>query len=317
MGLEAGTYISDLNASNPVGASDPKSQGDNHLRLIKSCLLASFPGITGAMTATHTELNYLDGVTGKSGTGNLVLSASPTITGTLVAAAITATSYDGIAAANLLDKSAAETISGAWDFAAITASSYDGITAANLLDKSAAETISGAWDFAAITASSYDGITAANLLDKSAAETISGAWDFAAITATSYDGIAATNLLDETAAIDDTVSNTTAAQPGYKGIPQRSLSASASLALTDCAKRIYLTGGSGQTLTIPSNASVAFPIGTAIEIINDGGADWSIAITTDTLEKLNGATGTQTLPDNNKAILEKVTATLWKYSATA
>ena len=255
MGLEAGTYISDLNASNPVGASDPKSQGDNHLRLIKSCLLASFPGITGAMTATHTELNYLDGVTGKSGTGNLVLSASPTITGTLVAAAITATSYDGIAAANLLDKSAAETISGAWDFAAITA--------------------------------------------------------------TSYDGIAATNLLDETAAIDDTVSNTTAAQPGYKGIPQRSLSASASLALTDCAKRIYLTGGSGQTLTIPSNASVAFPIGTAIEIINDGGADWSIAITTDTLEKLNGATGTQTLPDNNKAILEKVTATLWKYSATA
>ena len=286
MGLEAGTYISDLNASNPVGASDPKSQGDNHLRLIKSCLLASFPGITGAMTATHTELNYLDGVTGKSGTGNLVLSASPTITGTLVAAAITATSYDGIAAANLLDKSAAETISGAWDFAAITASSYDGITAANLLDKSAAETISGAWDFAAITA-------------------------------TSYDGIAATNLLDETAAIDDTVSNTTAAQPGYKGIPQRSLSASASLALTDCAKRIYLTGGSGQTLTIPSNASVAFPIGTAIEIINDGGADWSIAITTDTLEKLNGATGTQTLPDNNKAILEKVTATLWKYSATA
>ena len=103
MGLETGTYISDLNSSNPVGASDSVSQGDDHIRLIKSTILASFPGVTGAMTATHTELNFLDGVTGVTGTGNMVLSASPTLTGTLTAAAIAATTYDGIAAANLVD----------------------------------------------------------------------------------------------------------------------------------------------------------------------------------------------------------------------
>ena len=57
MPLEIGTYISDLNASNPVGASDPKSQGDNHLRLIKSTVKATFPNISGAMTLTHTQLN--------------------------------------------------------------------------------------------------------------------------------------------------------------------------------------------------------------------------------------------------------------------
>jgi hypothetical protein len=50
------TYISQLNSSYPEGSAD-RSEADNHLRLIKATVLASFPGITGAMTATHTELN--------------------------------------------------------------------------------------------------------------------------------------------------------------------------------------------------------------------------------------------------------------------
>jgi len=56
MALEVGTYISDLVATNPT-ASDPKSQGDDHLRLVKSTVKATFPNITGAVTATHTQLN--------------------------------------------------------------------------------------------------------------------------------------------------------------------------------------------------------------------------------------------------------------------
>lgn len=89
MGLETATFISGLNANNPVGATDPKSEGDDHLRLIKTTLLNTFPNITGVMNASHTELNNLVGVTGTTGTGNLVLDASPTVTGTLSAAAIT------------------------------------------------------------------------------------------------------------------------------------------------------------------------------------------------------------------------------------
>lgn len=61
MGLEVATFISGLVATNPVGATDPKSQGDDHIRLIKATLLATFPAITGAITATHTELNQLHG----------------------------------------------------------------------------------------------------------------------------------------------------------------------------------------------------------------------------------------------------------------
>ena len=42
MTLEAATYVSGLNASAP-GAADPRNQGDDHLRLIKAVLQASFP----------------------------------------------------------------------------------------------------------------------------------------------------------------------------------------------------------------------------------------------------------------------------------
>lgn len=42
MGLETGTYVSDLVTSNPLGP-DTRSQGDDHLRLIKSVLQATFP----------------------------------------------------------------------------------------------------------------------------------------------------------------------------------------------------------------------------------------------------------------------------------
>jgi hypothetical protein len=62
MGLETGTYISDLNSSNPA-AGDAVNEGDDHIRLLKSTIKASFPSITGAVSATHTELNLIDGVT--------------------------------------------------------------------------------------------------------------------------------------------------------------------------------------------------------------------------------------------------------------
>lgn len=112
-------------------------------------------------------------------------------------------------------------------------------------------------------------------------------------------------------------SNLSASELGYKGAPQRIQNGNYTLILTDAGKQIYkASGGAGETYTIPANASVAFPIGTIVIVINDGGGDLSIAITTDTLEKYGASTGTQTLGDNNKAVLEKVTATLWKYSST-
>jgi hypothetical protein len=63
MALETSTYIDGLVATNPV-ATDGLSQSDDHHRLIKSTIKATFPAITGAVTSTHTEINKLDGYTG-------------------------------------------------------------------------------------------------------------------------------------------------------------------------------------------------------------------------------------------------------------
>ena len=62
MPLESATYINGLNSSNPTGA-DTKAEGDDHIRLIKSAVKATFPNLTGAVTADQTELNILDGAT--------------------------------------------------------------------------------------------------------------------------------------------------------------------------------------------------------------------------------------------------------------
>ena len=64
MGLETASYISQLVATNPL-ATDPISQGDDHLRLIKSVLQTQFSGLSGttAVTTSEAEMNILDGVT--------------------------------------------------------------------------------------------------------------------------------------------------------------------------------------------------------------------------------------------------------------
>tara|TARA_B100001057_G_C22690961_1_gene887745 strand:- start:368 stop:886 length:519 start_codon:yes stop_codon:yes gene_type:complete len=62
MPLETSTYIDGLVATNPA-ATDGLAQADDHMRLIKSTILATFPSITGAITATQAELNTMDGIT--------------------------------------------------------------------------------------------------------------------------------------------------------------------------------------------------------------------------------------------------------------
>lgn len=48
MPLEVATWINDLVSSNPVGATDTKAEGDDHLRLIKTALKNTFPLAVGA-----------------------------------------------------------------------------------------------------------------------------------------------------------------------------------------------------------------------------------------------------------------------------
>jgi hypothetical protein len=289
MGLETGTYISDLVASNPVHISDDVGEGDDHIRLIKACLLNTLPGLTGVMNATHTELNNLVGITGKTGSGNLVLSASPTFSGT-----ITGGIFSG-------------------DGSLLTA-----LNAANL----ASGNIPDARVPASAVTQHVASINHDALLNFVANEHI----DHSAVSITAGDGLSGGGTIAATRslAVDSTVirtgaltqTNSDAAQAGFKGCPINTQNGNYTLVLADAGKTIRkASGGAGETITIPANSSEAFPIGTVIVIHNDGGGDLSIAITTDTLEQfVTGSTGTRTLADNGKAVLEKVGSTTWKIS---
>lgn len=81
MTVESATYLTGLDPLKPAG-SDVKQEGDNHIRLLKSSLINSFPAIFGAVTATHTELNKLAGFSGSV--------ASQTYADTAAAAAVAA-----------------------------------------------------------------------------------------------------------------------------------------------------------------------------------------------------------------------------------
>ena len=64
MGVETATFISQLSATNPLG-TDPISQGDDQIRLVKEVLQAQFTSLGAeAVTGTAAELNLIDGYTG-------------------------------------------------------------------------------------------------------------------------------------------------------------------------------------------------------------------------------------------------------------
>lgn len=85
MALETATFIDGLVATNPV-ATDGLAQADDHMRLIKSTIKATFPNVSGAVTATHTEINHLDGYLGDVVDFNYLVD--------LHATGVTATEYD-------------------------------------------------------------------------------------------------------------------------------------------------------------------------------------------------------------------------------
>lgn len=83
---------------------------------------------------------------------------------------------------------------------------------------------------------------------------------------------------------------------------------------SDKGKTISFSGAvAAQTMTIDSNANVAFHIGTLIAFDNSGSVDISIAITADTLTFADdGTTGTRTLAPGGYAVAQKISATAWK-----
>lgn len=441
MGLETVTYISDLVTTNPVGATDQKAQGDDHLRAIKTGLLGSFPNFVGAaMTLTEAQLNdaarksaaqtisgawtftanpsiakadpvpvlkdtsggasdmtaylsltdnadtergYLGFASGStlmsivnsigqitiSGNGEIQLDAttldfngnvdisgdlivagaiySPDATGGLTVAGGNS-SGDG-ANIELYGGSHATLASQAYyDASSHFFRSQSGGTATELqIDAttidlngnvllSAAATVpdgfnggyaseGGDWG-ASIWAlsTSFDGGPAGNdsaisgmyglkwLRATHASAVNAGEGLHVVINGTIYQAFGASGVYSRGALVTP---NTDASEIGYKGAPFNTQDGNYGLVLTDCGKCIRYNGAGGHTYTIPANASIAYPQGTEIQILNISANALTIAITTDTLVFAGvGSTGSRTLAANGWATIVKYTTTGWYIS---
>lgn len=107
---------------------------------------------------------------------------------------------------------------------------------------------------------------------------------------------------------------------GYLEIPQNAQSANYTCVLSDSGKHIYhpVADTTQRTWTIPANASVAYPIGTALTFLVDADAgNIILEITSDTLVHApTGSTGTRTLTAPASATAVKVAATRWIISGS-
>lgn len=98
---------------------------------------------------------------------------------------------------------------------------------------------------------------------------------------------------------------------GYLGMPQSSQASGYTLALADAGKHVYYTGGAA-TLTVPTNASVAIPVGSTITIINNGSGSLTISTTSITVNWAGTtSTGNRTLATKGIATLIKVATDTW------
>ena len=85
------------------------------------------------------------------------------------------------------------------------------------------------------------------------------------------------------------------------------------IVLADAGTSIHSTAT--RTVTIPANASIAFPVGSVLTFTAAAGATVTIAITTDTMYLAgSGTTGSRTLAPFGIATAIKLTSTTWLIS---
>ncbi|MBB6253015.1 tail fiber protein [Nitrospirillum iridis] len=85
MPLESASYVTGLDAANPY-PTDPTAQGDDHIRMLKAVLLATFPKLSGALNVSQDDLNGLPAsITALNSSVSSVTSTVTTL-GTTVAA---------------------------------------------------------------------------------------------------------------------------------------------------------------------------------------------------------------------------------------
>ena len=104
---------------------------------------------------------------------------------------------------------------------------------------------------------------------------------------------------------------------GYRDIPQVT-AGNVTLASSDAGKHYYATSTAPTTLTIPSNANVAFAIGTAISIVNKGTGNITLALEAEASMYLagNATSSTRTITTYGMATIMKTATDEWFINGT-
>jgi hypothetical protein len=313
MTVEAATYISQLNATYPA-SGDLKSEGDDHMRLIKSAVKATFPNLTASsVTASTVELNYVTGATSSiQGQINTEITnrtnsdelkapiASPTFTGTVtIPAGASITGYSPLASPALTGVPTAPTATAgiATDQIATTA-----FVAATAMSSVLPGQVGNAGKF--LTTSGT------NASWSPAVDSINGATG----AVTDIADLTTVQTLTNKTMQSCTVDGTNAI--GFRNIPQLDKTANYPLVLDDAGKHVHKGGTTAFTVTIPANSAVAFPVGTAITFVNSAASGgMTISITTDTMKlAVSGNTASRTLAAYGVATAVKVKSTEWVIS---
>ena len=286
MGLEAVTWISDLVITNPVGATDPKSQGDDHIRNIKIALKNCFANITGAVTATQAQINQTCVGTGGTfpainGSALTALNASALASGTVADARLSA----NVPLLNI-NNSFVQNLNGN-NIQTIQNQStgVSAITGLNLTNS--ADTL-----FLRLLSTGFSGT---HLTGQAAGEAAMLATSTALQLGLGTNAICRLNI-DGSGNFDFkgglvTTNNASAQEVGTKGIVFRGVSASDHTVALDSGRGIVFTGSTaGQTFTLDANP----PTNSVVTLINESSQNWTIAGSVALI--FGGVTASRTLP---------------------
>lgn len=104
---------------------------------------------------------------------------------------------------------------------------------------------------------------------------------------------------------------------GFRGAPQNAQNSNYTLVLSDAGRSVYSVNSGAQTITIPTNASVAFPVGTVVVLFNNGTTAITISTTGVTLYYAGTANvGNRTVSTKGLVSLLKVAADTWVISGS-
>jgi len=296
MGLESATYLASLTTTNPP-TSDNVAQGDDHIRLLKTVLKNTFPGADHAIYLDTAEASVASAATtniGAAASNNVSITGTTTITAfdTVAAGIMRQGRFAGILTlthngTSLILPGAANITTAANDrFWALSLGSGNWIVL--LFQRASGAPL--ATDVSLDTSPTLGGHLAGGGFDITGLGTLSMTEQAAANADVAGDGqlwvkTATPNELWFTDDAGTDFEIATIADVEIATI-NADTSTALDLALTDAGQIVTMDNASANVLTIKPDATVAFVVGTVIEVVQIGAG--VTTITADTGVILNG-----------------------------